>query len=589
MGGQEFLKLKFERKIPGMRSTIFIISLFIISISFTTSREKSYPKDYFRSPVANTVRLSGTFGELRPNHLHAGIDIKSKDGGVGQPILSAANGYVSRIKVQSGGYGKVLYINHPNGYTTVYAHLQKFSKEVDDFVKQKQYEKQSFEIELFPKPNQFSFEKGEQLGKMGVTGSSQGPHLHFEIRDTKTEKPVNPLLFGIDVVDKRPPIINGLKVYFLNDKKETINSKIYKLRKIGGKYRVYGDTLNLGAWRVGFGVKTYDHMTGVHNWNGVYSINMLQDDTPVYNFEMETFSFGETRYVNAHVDYEERVTKRSYFNRCYLLPGNKLTIYDEKLNKGVVDLFAGKAQKITMNIMDLNGNKANLEFWVKRSEVKRNDEASFNYFLPFEEENIVKTDEIQLYFPKGALYNNLYMKYYASNDASSNVYSSVHHVHDMKTPVHRYYDIGIKPSNLPPELKSKAFIAYCGKDNQMMNCGGKWKNGMLKTKARSLGDYCIMVDKTPPKITPVRFSSNMAGYSRMTFKIKDDIAVTDKGKDLKFKATVDGQWILMEYDLKKDLINYWFDDRIEKGKHEFRLEVTDDRGNQSVFERTFTR
>ena len=572
-----------------MRPTIFILLLLTVLVSFTTSSKKSYPKDYFRSPVANTVRLSGTFGELRPNHLHAGIDIKSKDGGVGQPIFSAAKGYVSRVKVQAGGYGNVLYVNHPNGYTTVYAHLKNFTKEVEAYVKKKQYEKQSFEVDLFPQAGQFTFEKGQELGKMGVTGSSQGPHLHFEIRDTKTEKPVNPLLFGFDVADNRAPVINGLKVYFLNDKKETIKSKTFKLRKVGGKYRVYGDTLNLGAWRVGFGVKTYDHMTGVHNWNGVYSIDMLQDDEPVYNFEMETFSFGETRYINAHLDYEERVTKRSYYNRLYVLPGNKLSIYGEKLDRGVVDLFAGKARKITIGIKDLNSNETSLEFWVKRGDVKKGQDTPFNYFLPFDEENMVKTDGFQLYFPKGTFYNNLYMNYYASKDASSSVYSLVHHVHDRKTPVHRYFDITIKPANLPDSLRNKAYIAYCGDNNQMINCGGKWKNGMLKTKARSLGDYCIMVDQNAPKITPIRFSSNMAGYSRMTFKIKDDIPTMGKGAGLKYRATIDGQWILMEYDLKKDLITYWFDDQVAKGKHDFRLVVTDDRGNSTVYERTFTR
>jgi hypothetical protein len=171
----------------------------------------------------------------------------------------------------------------------------------------------------------------------------------------------------------------------------------------------------------------------------------------------------------------------------------------------------------------------------------------------------------------------------------SNVYSFVHHVHDLKTPVHKYFDIGIKPTNLPPELKDKAFIAYCGKNNVMTNCGGTWKNEMLTTKARSLGDYCIMIDNTPPTITPIRFNANMAGYSRMAFKIRDDIPTMEKGADLKYKATVDGQWILMEYDLKYDLLSYDFDERVAKGKHNFSLEVTDDRGNQTVFERSFTR
>ncbi len=572
-----------------MRLWVIIIIVISFTVSFTISNKKHYPTDYFGAPVANAVMLSGTFGELRPDHLHAGIDIKAKNGAVGEPVLAAADGYVSRIKVQAAGYGNALYIHHPNGYTTVYAHLHEFSKEIKEFVRQKQYQKQTFELDLYPQANQFTFEKGQQLGKLGNSGSSGGPHLHFEIRDSKTEKPVNPLLFGIEITDNRPPSINDLKVYFLNDKRETIETKTYKPLKSGVGYRIKGDTLSLGAWRVGFGLKAYDHMTGVHNWNGVYSIKMLLDDEPVYSFEMETFSFDETRYINAHLDYEERITKKNYFNRLYLLPGNRLSIYREETNKGVVDLFVGKPRKVTMQVKDIHENESVLEFWVKRNTVDKNHDVPFNYFLPFEEENIVKTDDLHLYFPKGALYQNLYMKYHASADASNNVYSLVHHIHDLTTPVHKNFDVSIKPANLPEDFKSKAFVAYCGKNNVVSNCGGTWKNGMLTTKTRSLGDYCIMVDNTPPTITPQKFSTNMSGYNRMTFTIKDDIPTMGQAKNLRYKATIDGQWILMEYDLKNNLLVYRFDGSEAPGKHTFRLEVTDDRGNTAVFEKEFTR
>ena len=233
-----------------MRLSLLLILATIFLFSFNTfntyEADKEYPQNYFRSPVSGTIRLSGTFGELRPNHLHAGIDIKARDGKIGQSLYAAADGYVSRIKMQSGGYGKVLYIDHPNGYTTVYAHMHEFDKEVEDYVKMMQKEKESFAVELYPEPNQFVFEKGDKVGKLGMSGRSFGPHLHFEIRDTKTEKPINPLLFGINVSDNIPPRIHQLKIYNLNDKRETQKTKTIDLLKNGKKYSVRKDTLTIG-------------------------------------------------------------------------------------------------------------------------------------------------------------------------------------------------------------------------------------------------------------------------------------------------------------------------------------------------------
>ena len=225
---------------------------------------------------------------MRPSHFHSGIDIK---GYVGQPLLAAADAYVWRIKVQSGGYGKVLYLKHPNGYSTVYAHMDRFDEQIEKYVKKEQYSKKKYEIELYPSPDQFVFSKGDQIGKMGVSGHSFGPHVHFEIRDSKSEKPINPLLFGLPVADNISPRLHQVKVYNLNPSLETRDSKILDLVKSGSIYRISRDTLVYGAWRVGLGLKVYDHMDGVSNWNGVYSIEMLVDGTLIYDFDMETFSF----------------------------------------------------------------------------------------------------------------------------------------------------------------------------------------------------------------------------------------------------------------------------------------------------------
>ncbi len=574
-----------------MRTLLFLFVVLGSALSFSAlPSRKNYPQDYFRSPVTHSIKLSGTFGELRPNHFHAGIDIKSRNGKIGEPILAIAEGYVSRIKVAAGGYGKVIYVDHPNGYTSVYAHLDRFSKALEDYVESAQYKAQTYELELFPKPGEFSLTKGEELGKLGLSGRSYGPHLHFEIRDTKTEKPINPLLFGIQVTDNRPPKLHELKIYSLNDKRVTQATQILKLIQLkNNRYKIKGDTMSIGAWRAGFGLKTYDHFAGVANWNGVYSVAMYQDDQLIYDFEMETFAFDETRYINAHLDYEEQVTKKSYFNRCYALPGNKLSIYPNQLGNGVIDLHQHQTSKITLKAKDYDGNTASLEFWVKRKEISPPPSKTYNYILPYQEENMIETASLYLFFPKNSLYEPLYLQYQASAEKSNGVYSSVHHIHDYKMPVHRYFDIGIRPVGLPDSLRTKAFIAYCGKDNKVKNCGGTWKDGRLMAKVRDFGDYSIMVDEKAPRIIPKRFKKDMRGFSKMSFSIKENYSVARNLDEFSYTATVDGQWILFSYDAKKDLLTHRFDGRIGKGKHMLRLEVQDDRGNRSVFERPFTR
>lgn len=561
-------------------------TLLIGVLAFTNPQNTDYPQDYFRSPIASTIRLSGTFGELRPNHLHAGIDIKGK---VGQSLFAIADGYVSRIKVQSGGYGNVLYVNHPNGYTSVYAHLDRFPGSIAEYVKQYQYKKQSFEVDIFPGPDRFTFKQGETIGWLGLSGRSFGPHLHFEIRNTRTEKPINPLLFGLKIQDDRAPKLHQLRTYFLNDKFETVQAKSYNLIRNGNKYTIKGDTLNLGAWRIGMAIKAYDHMNGVPNWNGVYAISLAVDDQIVYDFEMETFSFAESRYINAHLDYEEQVAKKSYFHRMYRLPGNALSIYQQKVNDGVVKLHQNKPSKITIRALDTDGNESSLEFWVRRGEVKVNDDKTYNYILPYNEKNKIDNGQLAITFPNGTFYENVYLQVNSSREKSANLYSPVYHIQDYKTPIHKYFDIAIAPDVIPEGVKDKAFIAYCGKSQKSISCGGTWKDGKLQAKARAFGDYSIMVDTEAPKITPIYYYRNMRGKSKMTFKITDNYDTARNVDYLTYEGYIDNQWILLEYDSKKDLLTYRFDDKIGQGEHQLKLIVKDHRDNEQVLERTFLR
>lgn len=556
------------------------------------STDENYPVDYFRAPVAHTLLLSGTFGELRPNHFHAGIDIKSSRGVAGDAVFAAADGYVSRIKVDESGYGNAVYISHPNGYTTVYAHLDRFSDALADYIKRKQYAKQSFEVDLNPGHGEFTLEKGEQIGVMGNSGSSNGAHLHFEVRKTSNQKPINPLLFGFKVTDNVRPKMHSIKAYFLNDKLEEQATKEFKLIKVRtGKYRIKGDTLSLSAWRAGFALKVYDHFDRVSNWNGIYSLKMYQDGAPVYDFDMESFSFKESLYINAHCDYEERISKKSYYNRCFNLPGNKLSIYNQQVNGGVIELYERKASHIKMVAADVAGNETVLEFWVKRGKIPATSVANkaFNYVLPYDEGNLIRTEGLYFHLSKGTLYENLYMRYETTPENSNGCYSHVHHLHNYKTPAHKYFDIGIRPTiPIPAELKPKVFVAYC-RNGDVWNCGGKWKDGMLRARVRSFGDYCIMVDQKPPTITPIAFGYNMKGYNKMKFKVEDDVATTGHVRDISYDAWIDDEWILLEYDKKNDMLIYKFDERISEGDHVLKLVVKDAVGNETRLVKDFIR
>lgn len=566
---------------------------FTVLSSKPNKARNSYPSDYFAAPVSHTLLLSGTFGELRPNHFHAGIDIKSSKGMAGDPIYSAGDGYISRIKVDETGYGNSLYVSHPNGYTTVYAHLDRFSPEVEAFVKSQQYAQESFEIDEKPGPDRFPVGQGQQIGVMGNTGSSNGVHLHFEVRETSTQNPINPLLFGFNVLDRVAPKMHSLKIYSLNEKREERAAKAFSLLKKTSGYRVSGvDTLVVDAEQAGFGLKVYDHFDRVSNWNGIYSLAMYQDDSLVYEFQLESFGFDETRYINAHCDYVERITKNSYYNRCYTLPGNQLSIYSQQSNFGVVKLSPDRASKVRIVASDVAGNASHLEFWVKRSQdltVPAPSAKNWSYILPFNEGNMIQTDGIYLHMPPGTLYQDLYLDYKTLPERST-AYSLTHHLHDSKTPIHDYFTLGIRPTvSIPAELKPKVFVAYL-QGGRVQNCGGKWEDGFLRAEVRGLGDYAILADTVPPTVKPVAFGTNMKGYSKMAFKIGDNVATASNVQEIAFDARVDGAWVLMEYDKKSATITHQFEEGlIGPGSHTLELTVRDAVGNETVFKKAFTR
>ncbi len=542
--------------------------------------QNKYPTDQFRYPLDVPIYLSGTFGELRSNHFHSGIDIKTQQR-EGLPVYAIGDGYISRIKISPWGFGKAIYVTHPKGnYTSVYAHLQGFSKELEAYVKKFQYAKKSFEIELYPNPEELKLEKGTVFAYSGNTGSSGGPHLHFEIRDA-SQRPINPLFFGIKVRDRISPTINALFAYTF-DQKSQVNHSNRPIRVNinpsapnefkADKVSAYG--------KIGFGINTFDRQDGTYNKNGVYSVEMKVNGVPYFSYDLEKFSFSETRFINAHIDYSFYKSYKSRIQKLYKWPKNPLSIYSLTENDGIITIKEGVNYDVEIVATDFAGNKSTIHIPIegKKLEIQRPTEIQkTERFLRASIDNIYELEDTSLYFPSGTFYENFYI------DISQN--DSILTVHNNKMPVHKRYQITMDITDYPTSEKNKLFIANISKKGELLYERTRRKANKLTTKTRSLGDFTIAIDTIAPTVKAHNFKKNkwLSNYRYLKLKIDDDLSGIDS-----YNATINGKWILMEYDYKDNTLTYNFEDiAFKETKHYLKVVVTDNVGNSTTFTTTF--
>jgi murein DD-endopeptidase MepM/ murein hydrolase activator NlpD len=543
-----------------------------------------YPLVDFRPPLDIVPpALAGSFGELRPNHFHSGIDFRTNQR-QGYPVYAIADGYISRLRVQNSGFGLALYINHPNGYTSVYGHLQRFNPKIAQQVKSLQYQKKSYEIDEFPDAVQIPVHKGEVIAYSGNTGSSGGPHLHFEVRDTKTEATINPQLFGIDIPDNIPPVIYSMYVYKLNRKpfSEFTPKQYYQVSGSSGNYRLtQGSTLSLSG-ETGFGIVATDRHNGASGLNGVYSIELQVDDTPVYVSSLEKFEFENSKAINSHIDYPTYLNTKKTIQKSFVDPGNPLKIYSNLISSGRVDFADGKLHHLRYTITDSKGNKSTLAFQVQADSkaitgpAESQNPAPYSYSVT----NEYNTPDIKVILPKGTLYNDLNFIYKKLPRPASNAYSSVHQIHNNLTPLHTGFELWIKIDSTLGKLKDKAVIVSTGRASQ----GGVYDNGYIKATVRNFGSFFISTDTIAPSIIPLNVSDGkrMTGISKMSFKIRDNLSGIKS-----FNGYIDGSWALMEFDTKTASLRHTFEDSLSAGKHSFELVVTDMKDNKRTYSINF--
>ncbi|WP_276132944.1 M23 family metallopeptidase [Polluticoccus soli] len=546
------------------------------------AQAQAYPKNYFRNPLDIPISLAGNFGECRPNHFHSGMDIKTQ-GKENIKVYAAADGYISRIKMETGGFGHALYVTHPNGYTTLYAHLNDFVPEVQKFIRQQQYQKENWAVDVPVPADMFPVKKGQQIAWSGNTGSSTAPHLHFEIRNTQTEHPLNPQLFGFDIEDTIAPRPIELAVYSTNQSIYEQQVELVPIRKKGKGYTF--DTIAVYSLKTGLGVHANDFMNGSSNTLNFYTATLTADHERLLRIRLDDIGYDVTRYLHAYVDYKARKQTNKWIQLLFQLKDNRLNhIYDYsdvlKAQRGTISFDDKLTKEITIELTDAAGNATTITGMLV---YKPLDTMAGACKTPFTagKPNKFNNKNINLRLQENTLYDDICFTY--SKTSHANGYSDIHHIHKSYVPLHMWTDLYITPdNNIPADRRSKVALVYIDGKEQTGKAA-TYKDGAYTAPIRNFGDYKLVVDSEAPVLTPTqKDGADLSKASRISFTAKDEITSVKN-----FRGELDGKWLLFEQ--RGNNWFYEFDEHCPAGEHTLVVTVSDENDNSRTLRYNFTR
>lgn len=563
---------------------LFFVLIFLLLSNYSFSQ--AHPDSTnFRSPLDISLVVAGNFGEVRSNHFHTGIDFKTQ-GVEGKKIYAIEDGYISRIGYSHYGYGKVLYIDHPNGYTSVYAHLSKFNNSISDFVRTHQYSIQQETFTVYLDSNQLKVKKGEIIGLSGNSGGSYAPHLHFEIRETESEYPMNPLLFGYKITDNKKPMINNLKIYPLSDS-SLVNGKSKSIiipvkKNKNGTYYLSQKPTAFGE--IGCALHSTDRVNA-RNICGLYSLELNVNGDSLFSHTMDKLDFATSRYVNHHVDYPRHKQYNNSFHKSFLTGNNKLNIYTHK-NNGVANVLHDSIYLFKYQAKDFAGNTSKLVFTIQGdssgiSKTKAKSSSCKNYF-EHNKLNVMNKKEFTALLTPNTLYEDLCVSYQSTK--TNKYLSDIHSFGTRLAGIQKTYKIILKPNSpIDSALQEKALIVSISPKGRVRSKGGSYQEGTVTTRVKEFGKFAISMDTTKPfvRLEDKQNVNALQSNATLTFKISDDLSGIKS-----YSATLDGEWILTEYDRKKGKWNISLSEKknLSKGTHKLILEVIDNKKNSNKSE-----
>lgn len=539
-------------------------------------------KAQFISPILHELKFTGSYGELRPNHFHNGIDLKIDRSLKNNYTVAVMDGIIRRISVEPDNYGKLLVIDHPNGYSSLYAHLERFSEDIDQFVRSYQLSNRTFEVDL----NDLSIPvvQGQIIGIIGNSGSSQGPHLHFEILNTLTNYSYNPKLFGIDVMDFTPPVIQKIKISGVDKEYNQLNSKIFNVKKIrSDSFAVQDDTIRYGSKLVALAFLGYDQISGTTNRNGIYKSTLKLDGDTVFSYVFNNISSMHYTNYKAHIDQREYLNSGVKYHRLHVLPGNDLDIYTTRSDDALIELDTVNARNIEIITEDFDKNKSVLKFKIMmdKDSLKLN-KYIYNHIIPHGNRYQIETNGYKLSIPENSFFKTTYMNVTVTDSSG---FSPSVKISTNREAFKKEIEISLKPFSYNRYIDKMSLVRI---DNgKRKNIGGIFRDGFFVAKINEEGTYKILVDTIKPTIRPVNIKSSMKKTDRMIFAIRDNFSSGLTVPHLKVDAYLDDEWILFDYDKKYNSITHIFNKNLPAGKHFLKLFVTDTRGNVAEYTKTF--
>jgi hypothetical protein len=566
-----------------LHAAFFLLLFFGYSSLFGQEGNKKYPQGYFRNPLGIPMQVTANFGELRSNHWHMGFDLRT-DQKENYPVFAAADGYIAHAGIRALSFGKYLVVRHPNGFSTLYAHLNSFSPEVESFVRQKQSELQSWPVEMNFDSTHFKVKKGDTIALSGNTGGSQGPHLHFEIIESTSGRSLNPQLFGLPVMDDVPPFFSKLAIYDRHAGTYLQQPKMIQVVKTDSGYITKPRKIATGSSKISFAIGAADRITGSKGENGIYGSMLYADNEPQVAFILDSMNYQESDYINAHIDRKYKNSNDTYLQHLSRLPGFRGRVYEEISGSGIIDLKDTAIHFISIEIFDTEENIAVLNFQVQYSDslakkIKR--QAKERLLVPGQV-NIIEENEFEAFFPETTIYDSVPVMYSRQEYFPVGSVTARHLFGDPVYPIHNSIYIRLLPSKkITPEFRDKIIMTREWQGKRSIR-KAEWQQQWLSAKFDVFGNYQAFIDSVPPQVnTPVTVrlpgkkksdTLDLSPADKIIFTPTDNFAVKS------FRAELDGRWLMFDNDKAVNHV-YKFDEQCPFGLHELKVRVEDLAGN----------